>query len=528
MINRSEIHAAWNALVVAWKSVWQASADIERWAAFMPYCDRLVGLARADGVVELERVLEPLALMLSTLESPNDQDKAAVDRLLAEVFVVVRQIMSPDYQSQAQVRADEAHALPVVVMLTRRPDDMQDVLVQLEHYGYHFACFADFSQGVQYAVAQRVTAVVMDLPGGVTHEDKPLIEELVSHGIKWFCLSAMGEFALRLKAVRSGAQGFFISPLSVNVLVDAVDPLAYATKDEPYRVLILDDSVTVLTSIQRTLEQFPNIHLRTLRTPQHILETLLDYSPDVLLLDFHMDGCNGLEVAKIIRQNKAFESVPIVFLTSETSEEIQLEAMRHGGDDFLTKPISQAQLVNAVVSKAERYRGLRKLMVEDSLTGLYNHVKTKTLLQQGLLLGERQHVPVSYAILDIDHFKRVNDSYGHTVGDKVLKTLARYLKQHVRKADIVGRYGGEEFVVVFFGSSAEQAYEKLDEIRDSFAKIYHAYDEGIFSVSFSAGIAQFPDYANMMELVVAADEALYHSKRQGRNRITLARRQPKS
>ncbi|MBK9392441.1 MAG: hypothetical protein IPN40_00595 [Uliginosibacterium sp.] len=111
MINRSEIHAAWNALVVAWKSVWQASADIERWAAFMPYCDRLVGLARADGVVELERALEPLALMLSTLEAPTDQDKSAVDRLLAEVFVVVRHIMSPDYQSQAQIRADETHAL---------------------------------------------------------------------------------------------------------------------------------------------------------------------------------------------------------------------------------------------------------------------------------------------------------------------------------------------------------------------------------------------------------------------------------
>lgn len=528
MINRSEIHTAWNALVVAWKVVWQASADIERWAAFMPYCDRLIGLARAHGVEELEDALEPLAQLLSRLETPTDQDKAAVDRLLAEVFIVVRRIMSPDYRSQAAVRIDEMHVLPLVVVLTRHPESIRDVLVQMEHYGYQFRCFRDFAQGVQYALAQRVTAVVIDLPAGVTPEDKALTDELVGGGIKWFCMSAQGDFSLRLKAVRSGAQGFFISPLTVNVLVDAVDPLAYATKDEPYRVLILDDSLTVLTSIQRTLEQFPNINLRTLRTPQHILETLLDYSPDVLLLDFHMEGCNGLEVAKIIRQNKAFESIPIVFLTSETSEEIQLEAMRHGGDDFLTKPISQAQLVNTVVSKAERYRGLRKLMVEDSLTGLYNHVKTKTLLQQALLLGERQNVAVSYAILDIDHFKRVNDNYGHTVGDKVLKTLARYLKQHVRKADIVGRYGGEEFVIVFFGSSAEQAQEKLEEIRDSFSKIYHAYDEGIFSVSFSAGIAEYPDYSNMMELVVAADEAMYHSKRQGRNRITIARFAPRA
>ncbi|WP_018607023.1 GGDEF domain-containing response regulator [Uliginosibacterium gangwonense] len=522
MINRSELHSAWNALVVAWKVVWQASSDIERWAAFMPHCDRLMGLARAHGLTELETTLEPLLQLLANLESPTEQEKSAVDRFLATVFVVVRRIMSPDYQQQIVPRPEDEYALPTIVMLTKLPESMHEMLLQMEHYGYQFRSFTDYGQGVQYALAHRAIAVVADLPAGVLAEHKPLVDDLSNGGIKWFCLSAKGDFALRLKAVRCGAQGFFISPLTVNVLVDAVDPLAYATKDEPYRVLILDDSQTVLTSIQRTLEQFPSINLRTLRTPQHILDALLDYSPDVLLLDFHMDGCNGLEVARIIRQNKAFESIPIVFLTSETSEEVQLEAMRNGGDDYLTKPISQAQLVNTVVSKAERYRGLRKLMVEDSLTGLYNHVKTKTLLQQSLLLAERQGVPVSYAILDIDYFKKVNDNYGHTVGDKVLKTLARYLKQHVRKADVVGRYGGEEFVVVFFSTSAESARDKLNKIRDGFSKIYHAYDEGIFSVTFSSGVAEYPSYSNMMELVVAADEALYISKREGRNRITIA------
>lgn len=522
MINRSELHSAWNSLVLAWKVVWQASSDIERWAAFMPYCDRLMALARAHGLNDLETALGPLLQLLANLESPTEQDKAAVDRFLASVFVIVRRVMSPDYRQQVVARPEDEFVLPTIVMLTRQPESMHDMLLQMEHYGYQFQSFEDYAQGVQHATHHRAIAVVLDLPGGIRAEDKPLVDELNNAGIKWFCLCAKGDFPLRLTAVRSGAQGFFISPLSVNVLVDAVDPLAYTAKDEPYRVLILDDSQTVLTSIQKTLEQFQNINLRTLRTPQHILDALLDYSPDVLLLDFHMEGCNGLEVARIIRQNKAFESVPIVFLTSETSEDIQLEAMRHGGDDYLTKPISQAQLVNTVISKAERYRGLRKLMVEDSLTGLYNHVKTKTLLQQSLLLAERQGVPVSYAILDIDYFKRVNDTYGHSVGDKVLKTLARYLKQHVRKADVVGRYGGEEFVVVFFGSSAELAREKLDKIREGFAKIYHAYDEGIFSVTFSAGVAEYPTYANMMELIVSADEALYSSKRAGRNRITIA------
>jgi len=193
--------------------------------------------------------------------------------------------------------------------------------------------------------------------------------------------------------------------------------------------------------------------------------------------------------------------------------------MRHGGDDFLTKPISQAQLVNTVISKAERYRGLRKLMVEDSLTGLYNHVKTKTLLQQAILMAERQKSTVSYAMLDIDHFKKVNDTYGHSVGDKVIRALARFLKQQVRRADVVGRYGGEEFVVVFFDSTPDDAFEKLDEMREAFALVQHTFEGGSFAVTFSAGIANFPDFSSMAELVVAADEALYAAKRAGRNRV---------
>ncbi len=177
-----------------------------------------------------------------------------------------------------------------------------------------------------------------------------------------------------------------------------------------------------------------------------------------------------------------------------------------------------------MVSKAERYRGLRRLMVEDSLTGLYNHVKTKTLLQQTLLLADRQGVPVSYAILDIDHFKQVNDTYGHTTGDKVIKSLARYLRLRMRRSDVVGRYGGEEFVVVLFDSTPEDALERVEALRRGFSGIFHQTDQGLFAATFSAGIAHFPAYATMMELMVAADDALYASKRAGRNRCTLAER----
>jgi len=523
MLNRLEVHSTWNGLVQAWKPVWQASGELERWAALMPYCDRLMGLAREGEVTELEDALRPLLAILDGLQSPGEREKEAVDKLLPSIFSVVREVCGESYRrSTERVSAEEQ--LPLVVLLAEHTEQAKELLLQMEHYGYRFRVFADYREGTQFAVTEQAVAVVVELRVEAAGAVPATINELNAQGLKWFALSERGDFAQRLAAVRESAQGFFVAPLTVNALVDAVDPLAYKAKDEPYRVLILDDSPTVLATIRKTLSQFPNIHIHTLREPALVLEAMLDISPDVLLLDFHMDGCTGLEVAKIIRQNKAFESIPIVYLTSETSEAVQLEAMRHGGDDFLTKPISEAQLANTVISKAERYRGLRKLMVEDSLTGLYNHVKTKALLQQSLLLADRQQVSVSYAIIDIDHFKKVNDTYGHTVGDKVIKTLARFLRQKTRRADVVGRYGGEEFVVVLFDSTPADALARMELIRQGFAEIYHAYDEGIFSATFSAGIAHYPAYATMMELMVAADDALYAAKRAGRNRVVVAER----
>ncbi|MDQ7990138.1 MAG: diguanylate cyclase [Candidatus Dactylopiibacterium sp.] len=522
MINRKEIHDAWNEVVQAWKPVWQGDNSLELWVAFMLHCDRLNALARQQGLAALGSALEPLLSLVERLDEPDVAHRAEVDRLLPGVLAAVRTACGPAPRHDATSMSAEEEGMPLIVVLSDAPDLLEELLMQMEHFGYALKVFSDFRAGLLFAQTRRATALIVELGAQIGEAATSAVQQAREFGIPWFAMSGYGNFALRLQAVRLDAQGFFLQPLTATAIADAIDPLGFAVRDEPYRVMIVDDSVTVLASVQRALSAFPNLNFRAVRQPELVLETLLDFTPDVLLLDFHMDGCTGLEVAKIIRQNKAFESIPLIYLTSETSEAIQLEAMRHGGDDYLTKPISQAQLVNTVISKAQRYRSLRKLMAEDSLTGLYNHVKTKALLQHALLQGERQGHAVSYAILDIDYFKRVNDTYGHTIGDRVLRSLARYLRQHVRKADIVGRYGGEEFAIVFVDATVEQAKERLELIREGFARIYHTYDEGIFAVTFSAGLAQYPTYPSMMDLMVAADHALYAAKRAGRNQISCA------
>lgn len=522
MNKRRDIHDTWNELVLAWKKVWLSCHDLEAWAGFMLCCDRLHGLAREQDLTELEQALRPLLAMLDGLGEPGEAQKSAVDRLLPNVFAGVRDACRPGVRRSALSKEAADENFPLVVLLASDAGALGDLLLQMEHYGYAFKVFSDYSAGLQFALSNAAVALIVGLEEEIGLGTRALLRQANQQGLKWFAMSSHAGFALRLQAVRLETQGFFALPLTVSCLADALDPLAYAAREEPYRVMILDDSATVLASVKKALEPFSNLSLCAIRQPELVLQTLQEFSPDVLLLDFHMQGCTGLEVAKIIRHNRAFESIPIVYLTSETREEVQQEALRHGGDEFLTKPISQAQLVNTVIGKAERYRGLRKLMVEDSLTGLFNHVKTKALLQQALLQGERQELPVCYAMIDIDHFKQVNDRYGHAVGDRVLRTLARYLKQRLRRSDVVGRYGGEEFAVVFFEATLEQAEERLNSIREGFFRIYHTYEDGIFSVSFSAGLAQYPDHGNMMDLMLAADAALYAAKRAGRNRICRA------
>jgi diguanylate cyclase (GGDEF)-like protein len=210
-------------------------------------------------------------------------------------------------------------------------------------------------------------------------------------------------------------------------------------------------------------------------------------------------------------------------LSGETDIAQQVEALRLGGDQFLTKPANPIILSAVVKTKIDRYRDMLRSGRHDSLTGLLNHSASKEQLEQML----RRALPAGHlavAMIDIDRFKSINDNYGHPVGDQVIRSLAWLLRGRLRNSDLIGRYGGEEFIVALGGVDIGQAVALIDRIREDFSQLPHAHSRGALRASFSCGIAAVPSYVTGSSLIEAADAALLEAKREGRNRIIAASR----
>jgi len=322
----------------------------------------------------------------------------------------------------------------------------------------------------------------------------------------------------RLAAVRAGGQGFLTGTLEASSLMEKIEVLTCVAQYEPFKVLIIDDSRAQALHAERLLNG-AGIVTRTLIDPIQAMTELAEFQPDLIILDMYMPGCTGTELAKGIRHNDRYVSVPIIYLSAEDDMDKQLDAMSEGGDDFLTKPIQPRHLITTVRNRAARARHLKARMVRDSLTGLYNHTHILQLLEDCTFRARRENRPLSFAMLDLDHFKHVNDGYGHPMGDRVIKSLALFLKQRLRKTDFIGRYGGEEFAIVMPDTDQESAHKVLNQIRQRFAEIHYPAQPVDLSCSFSAGVVQMHGDADSLLMASQADEALYRAKNNGRNQV---------
>ena len=334
-------------------------------------------------------------------------------------------------------------------------------------------------------------------------------------------LSERDDLRARLASVRAGCDGYLVKPANIADIVDLLDRLTLGAADEAFRVLVVDDDAEVARHTEPILGEAGMI-TASVDDPMKIVGPLEGFRPELILMDLHMPGCSGQELAAVIRQQASYTAIPIVFLSSETNVRRQLQALERGGDDFLSKSLSPGELILAVTTRARRFRLLRSMMTRDGLTGLLNHTNTKQRLEIEIDRARRANAPLAFVMVDIDRFKVVNDTYGHAAGDAVIKSLARLMKERLRATDIVGRMGGEEFAAVLADTDALVAARIFDELRRAFSRIRHNAEGREFLVTMSCGVAQFPNYDDASRLSNAADKALYAAKHKGRDRVETA------
>ena len=426
-----------------------------------------------------------------------------------------------------ELPAPSANAL--VYMFCEHSEDVPSWATSIETFGYRLQIFSD-AIALQAATSREMPAALI-----VSSQSEPIRVGLrgeplsgVLHAIKgqgdhqiplvWVCED--GDLRARLQAVRLGAAAFFTHPIDVDALLVKLDDLTALHNPEPFRVLIVDDEPALARLYAVILNQ-AGLETREVTDPLEVMAPLVDFRPDLILMDVYMPDCNGSEIAAVIRQQEAYVGIPIMFLSSESDTLKQLEAMRLGGDEFLQKPVEPRYLVSSVLTRATRARVLQNLMIRDSLTGLLNHTKTKEQLGIEIERMRRLGHTISLAMIDIDHFKTVNDTYGHATGDRVLRSLSRLLSQRMRQTDVVGRYGGEEFAVIMVGASAENAQRAIDKVREAWAQLPHFSNGREFYSTFSAGVSAAPPHATAASVSESADAALYQAKGAGRNQVAL-------
>ena len=335
-------------------------------------------------------------------------------------------------------------------------------------------------------------------------------------------LSDRGEVESRVAAAHAGASLFLPKPVEAYGFGAAIEQMLALGREESMRVLVVDDDPEFSACVAAVLEPH-GIAVRTALDATHLIELLEEVQPDLVLLDAMLPQVSGWDAIRIMRAMPEWRDVPILFLTARGDLESRIAAFEAGADDYLAKPLVPEELLSRVRVRLDRRRLLRETTERDPLTRCMSRGALLDALASRLSEARRHSRTLSLAMLDVDRFKRVNDTYGHVVGDHVLMGLGRLLTARFRLEDLRGRWGGEEFVIAFPNEPVETAAVVLSRVLDEFGKLpFHSERGEPFFVSFSAGIASFPaDGASVDALIRAADRRLFSAKRGGRAHVVV-------
>ncbi len=310
------------------------------------------------------------------------------------------------------------------------------------------------------------------------------------------------------------------------------------TQARPALILVADDEPINRSLIQRRLER-AGYQVLTAENGSEAVEKTLATLPDLVILDIMMPIMDGLEACRRIKDDETTRDVPVIFLSARDETEVKVSGLSMGANDYISKPFKAEELLARVDvamrlkherdnlrASAEEARAHAELAQEravtDALTGLLNRYGLQRALAREHAEARRYERPLACLMIDLDDFKKINDTHGHSAGDTALKQVATILTKVVRRSDMVFRYGGEEFLVLLPETDLEGAAALAEKIRESASTRLFGDGEHFFKLTLSAGAANLRHDESGNDMIARADLALYHAKELGRNRVESA------
>ena len=299
------------------------------------------------------------------------------------------------------------------------------------------------------------------------------------------------------------------------------------------KILIADDSIVSRHLLEATLRKWGYEVMVACDGAEALQILERENAPSLIILDWMMPGMTGLEVCQRIRERGSEPYIYILLLTSKSQKEDLIEGMDAGADDYITKPFDQnelqvrlragTRLVDLQAQLLSAREALREQATRDSLTRVWNRSSILEALSRELARAWRETSPLGVVIVDLDHFKHINDNHGHLAGDAVLREAARRMQSSVRQYDSIGRYGGEEFLILLPNCGEADSYSQAERLRKQLSQTDICVGDTSVRITASFGVtAAVPGEPWTSEgLIRKADEALYVAKKSGRNRVEI-------
>ncbi|MBA3661737.1 MAG: diguanylate cyclase [Gammaproteobacteria bacterium] len=480
----------------------------------------LCGTSGTYGYTQVSQEARKLEVQFQKLLSePAHHFEAKVDNMLADLNQLILHTREEKIIPSLNLNFETTTDRRDIYLLETNLESVTNEFEQIIQFNYKVKFFNDVALFLKAVSQHSPNMVIMAIQ---LAEKIPLKEIKKLHDDMSIIVftDAQDNLASRLFTVRHFGQAFIGKPFEVATLLHTIDNLFEAKQFHDEHILIVDDS-EALANYYATILNHAGMITQQVSDTKFFLSVLQEFQPDLILMDINMPYCNGSELAQVVHQQESFSGIPIIFLSTIAERTKQLEVLSVAGDDFLTKPIDPKHLLAAVRNRLMRSHILRSRMARDSLTNLYNHTMIHQHLDREIIIAERHQRPLSVVLFDIDHFKAVNDTYGHQAGDKVLKDLSMFLQKYLRKSDLIGRYGGEEFLVILPQTAVDEAVKIVEALRVKFAETPHTLDDVNIFVTLSGGISNYPTFKTVGSLVKVADNALYEAKQTGRNRIVV-------